>query len=290
MAIPCDNQRIFGWFALVNAAVVLSLTICTKGAFALLALPIGCLWPFIGLYFSKSLAIRAHAMTLIDPKNFANEEERDLYRLVESLRLRADLPEPLTVGIYESADVSAFATGPSKKEALIAFSSGLLARMSAAEIAAVAAHEVSHIANGDMLILTLVQAVINGVVLVVTLPLKFMVFLLHLSERSTWFERALVQFGHFVVASVLMFLGSLVVKYFSRQREFKADHLAAQLCERQHMIAALKALAGVPADIDVEPAQQAYAAFKISAPPGLMDIFSTHPSLQRRIAALESAE
>ena len=100
----------------------------------------------------------------------------------------------------------------------------------------------------------------------------------------------MIQIAEWVVAGFLMFLGSLVVKYFSRQREFKADLLAAELFDRQHMVAALKALAGVPSDIELEPAQHAYAALKISAPPGWMDIFSTHPSLERRMAALEGAE
>lgn len=285
LSIPCGKARTFQWFLLVNAAVVVSLSLVTDWRLALMLLPIGALWPFIGLYFSKSLAIKAHGMTLIDPHHFTSEAEHDLYQLVESLRLRAGLPEPLQVGVYESDEVNAFATGASRGDALVAFSSGLLESMDSKAVTAVAAHEVAHIANGDMLILALVQSVINTIVLVVTLPLKAIKVVLLFSNQASWVDYLLGWIAHAVVAGVMMFLGNLVVKYFSRMREFKADGLAAELSDRGYMIAALQALGGVPA-VEVPKAQLAYAAFKISAPPGWMDIFSTHPSLERRIAAL----
>lgn len=284
-----DNKaKIFGWFALTNAAVILTITILTQGeissGFFLFLLALGSIFPLISLLFSKTLAIKAHAIHLIGEDAFQNNNEERLFRLVESLSTRAGLETMPEVGIYQSEDMNAFATGRSKNDSLVAFSSGLLAKMDDPAVAGVAAHEIAHIANGDMLTLALVQAVVNALILLVTIPLKVVKVIALFSDDVDVWTYWLVSAVKFVATIILVFLGSLVVKFFSRHREFKADKLASELIDKDCMVGALQALKG---EVSAPPQEQAaFAAFKINSPSAWLDIFSTHPSLDRRIEAL----
>lgn len=123
------------------------------------------------LLFSRSIAKRVHGIQLIDPNNLQNEEERSLYELVSSLCKKAGLVKIPEIGLYASQEMNAFATGATKKSSLIAFSTGLVDNMDETAIAAVAAHEIAHISNGDMITLALVQSVINSIIFLITLPL-----------------------------------------------------------------------------------------------------------------------
>lgn len=284
------KAKIFGWFAAANTAVILSFVIFTKGAGAELVpfmLGFGCIFPFISLALSKTLAIKAHGVHRIIPNNFGNSEQENLYNMVDSIRLRAGLQEPLEVGVYESDDVNAFAVGMTRKSSLVAFSTGLLEKMDNNEIAAVAAHEIAHIANGDMLTLTLVQAVVNGIVLLISLPFKLLKIASFFDNNSSWVDFFIYTVINAAVTGFLLMLGNLVVKAFSRKREFEADKLAASLLEKNYMISALRTLERIPFP-ELPKEQMAYASFRINSPKAMLDIFSTHPSLERRIAALES--
>lgn len=291
VVITSGTGKIIGWFALANFAVMMSIVIISGGAAAGVVpyiLLIGCIAPFIMLFMSKWLAKRAHDIRLIDPNKFQNDREKSLYQLVDTLRAQAGLEVPLEVGIYESDDMNAFATGPGKKSSMLAFSTGLLEQMDDQAVTAVAAHEMAHIANSDMLILTLVQSVVNAVVLLISLPFRALKIATFFSDNASWVDYLLATIVHVLITSVLMFLGNIVVKAFSRQREFRADKLAGMLVGNPYMIHALQILQGETASA---PARQvAYAAFKINSPPSWSDIFSTHPSLERRIAALEESE
>jgi heat shock protein HtpX len=186
------------------------------------------------------------------------------------------------VGIYESPEVNAFATGPSKRRSLVAVSTGLLRSMDRREAEAVLAHEVAHIANGDMVTMALLQGVINAFVMFFARVAAFAV-------RQTLDSRYadIVAFLVLIVLQIgLGILGSIVVAWFSRQREFRADRGSAELNGREGMVAALRRL--MQTEERVDTSHQALATFKINNRPGWMAFFSTHPPLPERIAALEA--
>lgn len=287
IVVPSSTLRRVGWFLLVNLAIIASLTLVSAGTLLVLApfaLGIGLLLPLIYLLLSKWMAIRSHEVQLIDPEEPADEAEADLYALVAALSQQAGLEKVPAVGWYESDDMNAFATGATRNNSLVAFSSALIEQMDAPGLAAIAAHEVAHIANGDMVTLALVESAVNAIVTVITLPFWLLKLFAFLSDRVSWAEYRAISGLKWLVSTILVFLGSLVVKGFSRRREFAADRLAATLVDRDSMIYALEVLA---TDEESPPAEQAaLAAFKIKSHPAWWDLLSTHPSIERRIAAL----
>ena len=235
---------------------------------------------FISLQMSRFIAKQATGVRLVDGRS--GDEMLDwLYATVARLTQQANLPVP-EVGVYDSGEVNAFATGPSKSRSLVAVSSGLLRGMRRDEIEGVLAHEVAHIANGDMVTMTLLQGVINA----------FVMFFARLIAFA--FSRGSSRDGHstgvnFLVVIVLEIalgiLGSLVTAWFSRQREFRADRGGATLAGRERMLAALRRLAGNAELVDTS--HQSLATLKINGARNWMVFFSTHPPLPARIAALE---
>ena len=189
------------------------------------------------------------------------------------------------IGYYESDELNAFATGPSKSRSLVAVSTGLLRRMDQPEVDGVLAHEVAHIANGDMVTMTLVQGVVNVFVMFLARVIGFFASQFVSEER-----RSLVQFGIVIALEIALgILGMIVVGFFSRQREYRADAGGASLSSRNNMIAALERLKAnhmVPSREE----QPALATLKISGKSsGLLRLFSTHPDLDDRIQRLKSA-
>lgn len=284
------NKIVF-WFLLANFAVIVSLTVTTGGAavgFIPVVLLVGGLFPFIALLFSKTLAKRAHSIEIIH-SNSKNESERQLYEIVDVLRKKAGLREMPEVGVFQANEMNAFATGASKRSALIAFSDTLLRNMDEDAIAAVAAHELAHISNGDMITLSIVQSVTNALAIVVTLPLTALKIGALFNRNVGYTTYLLISLAKFVVVSIMLFLGNLVVKFFSRRREFAADKLASELVGKGAMIKALSSLSGDVGNVKYSKSLESYSALKINSPASsLLDIFSTHPSIERRIARLES--
>ena len=281
------------WFALANAAVILSITITTGGAGVALVpllLILGATFPFGALLLSKWLAKKAHNIKIID-SNSTDSAEMQLYNIVDVLRKRAGISEMPEVGVYKSKEMNAFATGPRRNNALIAFTNTLLRNMELDEITAVAAHEIAHIANGDMITLSIVQAVVNALVLLISIPLSMLKFIALISDDVDWFVYAIVALVKFLIVSILLFLGNLVVKAFSRRREFEADRLAAQLVNPTSMIKALEHLGGEVAHISYDKSVESYSTLKISSPLSTLgDLFSTHPSIERRVVSLQSMQ
>ncbi len=236
---------------------------------------------FISLLMSKWMAKKMMGVRVIDPRT-QDSTERRLVDMVHQMAKAARLPKMPEVGIYENPEVNAFATGPSKSNSLVAVSSGLLRKMDADEVEGVLGHEVAHIANGDMVTMTLVQGVINTLVLVIARIIAVAVSS-SVSERS----REMVQFALFMVLQiVLSILGSLVVNYFSRMREFRADAGSAKLTSRDKMIKALQALKNTSQLVDRE--HESFASLKISGG-GVAKLFSTHPPLEERIRRLQGS-
>ena len=283
-------------FLLTNLAVVLTLSVVLSvlgvnryaggtGNLAVFCLVWGMGGAFISLAISRMVAKASMGIHLVDSSS-AGGTEAWLFQTVERLTRQANLPMP-QVGIYDSPEVNAFATGPSKSRSLVAVSSGLLRSMRQNEVEGVLAHEVAHIANGDMVTMTLLQGVMNAFVM-------FLARIIAMALRGNSRDDRGHGYGGgnfmvvFLLEMVLGIAGSIVTAWFSRQREFRADYGGAVLAGRSNMVAALKRLAGTQQLID--PGHEALATMKISGLPKAMSLFSTHPPLEVRIAALEQAE
>src|SRR6185295_9815527 len=258
--------------------------ISPEGRLQLVPLMIFCLvWgmggALISLQLSRWIAKRAMGVQLVDGRT-GNAELDWLHATVGNLAMRAGLPMP-QVGVYGSAEVNAFATGPSKKRSLVAVSTGLLERMEHHEVEAVLGHEMGHIANGDMVTMTLLQGVINAFVLFFARIAAFAVRMA-VPEKIAWVAGFVTRIALEIGLGIL---GSLVTAWFSRKREFRADAAGANLAGRESMLAALRRLATTTELIDTS--KPALAAFKISDKKAWLSAFSTHPPLAERIAALE---
>jgi heat shock protein HtpX len=232
----------------------------------------------VSLLISRWIAKRAMGVQLVDGQTGRPELDW-LYRTVARLAQQAQVPMP-EVGVYDSPEVNAFATGPSKSRSLVAVSSGLLRTMKAEEVEGVLAHEVAHIQNGDMVTMTLIQGVVNAFVL-------FLARIVGSIVRQTADERFayMLSFLVTIMLDILLgFLGMIVVGWFSRAREFRADAGGASLAGRGNMIAALRRLQGTKELVD--NSEPALATLKISGS-RMMALISTHPPLEDRIRALE---
>jgi heat shock protein HtpX len=282
-----DNSVFLKWFAIVNGGLVLT-TVLWLGPLSLAFPIVGTGGAFLALLLSRWLATRAHHIEIINPANFKSAKEEALHRVVAELATRAGLPATPTVGIYESPDLNAFATGPSQAQALVAFSTALLEALPPAELRAVAAHEIGHIACRDMLVMVLLQGVINTIVLAVTAPLAVINWVANRGDSYSWLADAFVRVVQVTATLLLTFLGSLGVKAFSRGREYRADAFAARLVGAAPMAAALRRIG---ADNSAIPSgQMAFAALKVSGRASFHEWFSTHPELEKRVAALEAPE
>lgn len=235
---------------------------------------------FISLLMSRWIAKRAMGVQLVNGQTGRTELDW-LYNTVSGLARQANLPMP-EVGYYESPEVNAFATGPSKRKSLVAVSSGLLRNMRQDEVEGVLAHELAHIQNGDMVTMTLIQGVVNAFVIYLSRLIASMVRNM-VDERYAFIASFVVMI---ILDIVLGVFGMMIVAWFSRAREFRADAGAASLAGREKMIAALRRLQTTTKLIDTS--EPALATLKINNKRAMM-LFSTHPPLEARIAALEHA-
>lgn len=287
-------KRIF-LFIMTNVAImfVLSITLRLLGvdsilqangsdlniqALVILSGVIGFGGAFISLFISKWMAKRmTGAVVITQPKN---NIEKWLMETVEKQSKIVGIKMP-EVAIFPSSAMNAFATGATKNNSLVAVSQGLLDGMSQGEVEAVVGHEMSHVANGDMVTLTLIQGVVN----------TFVVFLSrvigHVVDRVILKNNQGHGIGYFVTVLVtqviLSILASTIVMYFSRKREFIADTGGADLAGHQNMINALKRLG----QKEPEALPEQMAAFGINDKGGIMALFSSHPPIEARIDALE---
>ena len=246
------------------------------------------LWGFggalISLMLSKVSAKFAMGIQVIDPMKPG--EFGWLLNMVEQLSKSAGLPRTPEVGVWNGPEMNAFATGPTKGNALVAFSAGLLQNMSRDEIEGVAAHEIAHVANGDMVTMTLIQGVINAFVIFFARALSFLISSRSSDENSHGSNFLLTM----VLEVVLSFLGMIVVAWFSRQREFRADAGGAMYAGRERMIAGLEKLKRFSAiNQEVGETAPSLATMKISSQSSkFLSLFATHPPLEVRIEALRA--
>nr|NJM02974.1 protease HtpX [Desulfobacula sp.] len=289
-------KRIF-LFLLTNMAVLLVLSVSARilgidryltanglnmGMLLAFAALIGFGGAFISLLMSKTMAKWSTGARVIEQPG--NPDQAWLLDTVGRLAAKAGIPRP-EVAVYEGAP-NAFATGPGRTNSLVAVSTGLMQGMNPRQVEAVLAHEVAHIANGDMVTLTLIQGVVNTFVIFLS---RVAAYALDSFLRKNDEESSGPGMGYFITSMVfeILFgiLASVVVMYFSRQREYRADLGAAELMgDRQPMINALRALGSLGSG----ELPKEMAASGISGR-GMTALFSTHPPLESRIAALQSA-
>ncbi|MEO7427126.1 MAG: protease HtpX [Fibrobacteria bacterium] len=242
---------------------------------------------FISLGLSRIMAKLGMGVKVIDPQRPGQYSE--LVDTVHALAQRAGLPAMPEVGVYESREVNAFATGPTRSRALVAVSTGLLGRMNRQELEGVLGHEIAHVANGDMVTMTLLQGIINAFVMFLA-----RVIAMALSSRRNN-DEGMGMGGNWIVVmlleTLLSPLGFLVVAWFSRRREFRADAGGAAYAGREKMVGALQSLQRVfGKDVDPNQGPSSVATLKISGKPsGFMALLSTHPPLEERIARLQQA-
>jgi len=247
---------------------------------------------FISLGLSRMMAKWMMGIKVI-PANTQDYELRALVQTVHELSRAAKLPAMPEVGVYDSDEINAFATGPTKARSLVAVSSGLLHRMSEKEIRGVLGHEVAHIANGDMVTMTLIQGIVNAFVMFLARAIAYALTMARGqdSEEESPAGPSLAYYATQIVLEIFfMILGSMVVAWFSRYREYRADIGGAKLAGTENMIFALQGLQRTMnmIDIDVHPA--AVQTMKISNRGSkFMKLFSTHPPLEERILRLQKS-
>lgn len=262
---------------------------------------------FISLWISKWMAKKFYGVQVIDPQQ-ASAREKQLLSRVYDYANKAGLRHMPEVGIYDSVHANAFATGASKKSALVALSTGLLDSLSEEEVNGVIAHEVAHIANGDMITMTLLQGVINAFVIFFAKVIAIAAAnaLKRESEQTSFWLRIGIEM---VLHILLGFVGLLIVHWFSRQREYRADYGAAQIAGKKPMLAALRRLSQMEKMSVVQGSSRSYsrrdregfggdeavACFQISNVSSKKKSFwvkglSTHPPMEERIARLEALQ
>jgi heat shock protein HtpX len=291
-------MRIFLFLA-TNAAILVAVSVIFKllgldgvlaqngvdlnlQALLVMSAVIGFTGSFISLAMSKFLAKRSMGVQIIEQP--ANKTEQWLVDTVrrQAQQARIGMPE---VGIFNAAEPNAFATGMNRNNALVAVSTGLLQNMDADEVEAVLGHEITHVSNGDMVTMGLIQGVVNTFVIFLSRVIG------HVVDRVVFKTERGYGPAYFIISIVaqifLSILASMIVMWFSRRREFRADAGGATLAGRQKMIGALQALqrAQHPHDLPGE-----FAAFGIAGGvgAGIKKLFLSHPPLEERIAALRS--
>jgi heat shock protein HtpX len=236
----------------------------------------------ISLAISKWSAKRMMGVEVIQQPS--TPREIWLVNTVQRLAQQAGIGMP-EVGIFDSPEMNAFATGARRDAALVAVSTGLLNSMSQAEAEAVLGHEISHVANGDMVTLTLIQGVLNTFVIFLSRVIGYVVDRIILkNERGN----GIAYMASIIVSQlVLGILASMIVMWFSRHREFRADAGGARLAGRGNMIGALERLLNRHSEVALP---EKMAAFGISGGKGMVRLFMSHPPLEERIAALRNAQ
>ena len=245
---------------------------------------------FISLAMSRFMAKWMMGVHVINPNN--SGEYQNLVNTVHNLARKAKLPAMPEVGVYESPEVNAFATGPSKSKSLVAVSTGLLQHMNRDQIEGVLGHEITHIANGDMVTMTLIQGVINAFVMFFA---RIVAFAISTALRNRDDNRGGGFWMNYLLISVLEvvfgLLGFIVVARFSRWREFRADQGGATYAGRGKMISALRQLQlfyGKTPETQ-QQGNAAMATLKISGKQGgFLSLMATHPPLEERVARLQA--
>lgn len=295
-------KRVFLFLAM-NLAVILVLTAvslvleryfginlsASAGGYAgiaLLAIVYGFVGSFVSLFLSRWMVKRSYAIELLSESRLMDYSAKEQLVFTTVARIAKDhaikMPE---VGVYQSPDPNAFATGATKNSSLVAVSTGLLEAMTPSEIEGVVAHEMAHILNGDMVTMTLLQGVINAFVIFAARVVGGII------DKAVFKNEDGHGIGYFVSVIVLEIvfsvLASLVLMWFSRHREYRADEGASKFAGKDKMVAALRRLQSLTEKTESFDDGQ-LATMKIASKSSFLSFFSSHPPLEKRIENLES--
>lgn len=255
------------------------------GSLMVFSILVGFIGSFFSLAISRWIAKKMMKVKVLDPDGQLSTYERAVVEKVHRLSRAAGLMHMPEVGIYQSAEINAFATGPSKKRSLVAVSAGLLNNLDDNAIEGVIAHEVAHVANGDMVTMTLLQGVVNTFVVFFSRIAAIIVSRFVRSDLEM-----IVRFVAIIIFQILFsILGSLVVSAYSRHREYHADRGGADLAGRDKMAHALRSLKNHvgQARVNERTDDSAIQTMKINGKGGMVSLFSSHPDLDDRIKRLE---
>lgn len=295
-------------FLILNFCIVLTLSLLTKvlgiqpyltarglnyESLAAFCLVWGMGGAFISLALSRIMAKWMMGVQVINTHT-TPAHLQDLVQMVYQLSRSAGLTTMPEIGVYNSPELNAFATGPTKSRSLVAVSSGLLQRMRRDEIEGVLGHEIAHIANGDMVTMTLLQGVVNAFVMFLARIVAFSIAQVLSGSRDEEREGGgISSFAYYGIQIALeiffMIIGSLVIAAFSRYREYRADAGGARLAGRDKMTSALEALKrnyGIQSHVEQQGAVQNLKISNVGS--GIFRLFSTHPPLEERIKRLQS--
>ena len=244
--------------------------------------------PFISLMMSKATVKRAYNIRMIGESGARTEKEKLVIDTITLFSQKLGLQKLPEIGVYPSNDINAFATGASKNSAMVAVSQGLLNSMNETEIIGVLAHEMSHVVNGDMLTSSILEGFVSAFGLIATLP-----FLMG-GNNNRGRRAASSMATYYIVRNVANVFGKIVSSAYSRRREFAADKLAAEITEPAYMKSALLRLQEISEGrISLQDSDREFASFKITnnfSMGNLANLFASHPSLEKRIAAIERME
>ena len=244
--------------------------------------------PFISLMMSKATVKRAYNIKMIGEGGVSSEKEKLVVDTITLFSQKLGLQKLPEIGVYPSNDINAFATGASKNSAMVAVSQGLLNSMNETEIIGVLAHEMSHVVNGDMLTSSILEGFVSAFGLIATLP-----FLMG-GNNNRGRRAASSMATYYLVRNIANIFGKMVSSAYSRRREFAADKLAAEITEPAYMKSALVRLQEISEGrIALQDSDRKFASFKITnnfSMGNLANLFASHPSLERRIAAIERME
>ena len=245
--------------------------------------------PFISLMMSKATVKRAYNIRMIGESGARTEKEKLVIDTITLFSQKLGLQKLPEIGVYPSNDINAFATGASKNSAMVAVSQGLLNSMNETEIIGVLAHEMSHVVNGDMLTSSILEGFVSAFGLIATLP-----FLMG-GNNNRGRRAASSMATYYIVRNIANIFGKIVSSAYSRRREFAADKLAAEITEPAYMKSALVRLQEISEGrISLQDSDREFASFKITNNFSIGNIFgnifASHPSLEKRIAAIERME
>lgn len=288
MKIKTNFLKRFFWIFLINLSIIATLLFLYKED-SIVVIPFFLLYaftfPFIQLLFSRWQVKRLYNLHVFEP-NYSYGPKYDWYvQTVHKISRHAGMDKMPEVAIYESDDPNAFATGRSKKSSLVAVSSSLLETLSPDAIEAVIAHEIAHIMNGDMVTQTLVHATLNLLISILLFPLTICRWaLLFVTENETVWVYYIFIFIESIIRTIGFFFANLIIKAFSRSREFQADLLAAKLTSTGKMVQALREL---DHSAIISPRYEANAANHFNGVHRFTELLSTHPTSEKRIAFLQ---
>ena len=292
-------KNYFLWYLFALFAIFIFIYFFTKDiTLPLFITAIGFIGSIICLLSSKIMAKYVHKIKIVTLET--GGEAAKLYELVEKLAQKANLPKTPEIGIYKSPDCNAFSTGFSQSNSLVAFSDTLLKTFTSEEIEAVAAHEVSHIANYDMLGTVIIEGTVRSIFYFIKFAFiilgVFFAFFSYSSANSgdqnsaegfDMFKTMSAWLG-IIISTAIMLFGKLISLFYSRHREYKADANAALLTSPEAMISALQKLAQDENETPIS--QTEFSCFKITNRPSFLEILSTHPAIEKRIAALKEQD